>query len=78
MIKVNDRQCCKAISSKLRKLSLNSSTIEQSRQWVRFGKPFKQIGFEPVIHTPELLGLVQDDWRALRPMVEWCAERLQT
>lgn len=46
MIKVNDRQCCKAISSKLRELSLNSSTIEQSRQWVRFGKPFKQIGFD--------------------------------
>jgi len=28
-------------------------------------------GFEPVIHTPELLDLVRDDWRALRPLVEW-------
>ena len=30
-------------------------------------------GFEPVIHTPELLDLVRDDWRALRPLVEWVA-----
>jgi uncharacterized protein (TIGR02453 family) len=30
-------------------------------------------GFDPVIHTPELLGLVRDDWRALRPLVEWIA-----
>jgi len=32
-------------------------------------------GFEPVIHTPELLDVVRDDWRALRPFVEWVAER---
>ena len=31
-------------------------------------------GFEPVIHTPELLDLVRDDWRALRPLVEWVAD----
>lgn len=31
------------------------------------------LGFEPVIHTPELLDLVRDDWRALRPFVEWVA-----
>ena len=30
-------------------------------------------GFAPVIHTPELLDLVRDDWRALRPVVEWVA-----
>ena len=24
-------------------------------------------GFEPVIHTPELLDVVRDDWRSLRP-----------
>lgn len=29
------------------------------------------IGFEPVIHTPELLRLVRRDWRATRPLVEW-------
>ena len=29
------------------------------------------IGFEPVIHTPELLDLVRKDWRATRPLVEW-------
>ena len=28
-------------------------------------------GFEPVIHTPELLDLVRKDWRATRPLVEW-------
>ena len=32
-------------------------------------------GFEPVIHTPELLDVVRDDWRSLRPFVEWVAER---
>ncbi|MCW2797382.1 DUF2461 domain-containing protein, partial [Nocardioides sp.] len=35
------------------------------------------IGFEPVIHTPELLDLVRDDWRALRPLVEWVATHTQ-
>jgi uncharacterized protein (TIGR02453 family) len=29
------------------------------------------IGFEPVIHTPEVLDLVRKDWRAARPLVEW-------
>jgi uncharacterized protein (TIGR02453 family) len=28
-------------------------------------------GFEPIIHTPELLQAVRDDWRTLRPFVEW-------
>jgi len=31
------------------------------------------LGFEPVIHTADLLDLVRDDWRALRPLVEWIA-----
>jgi len=31
------------------------------------------IGFEPVIHTPELLELVRADWRALKPLVDWLA-----
>jgi len=30
------------------------------------------IGFEPVIHTAELVDLVRADWRALRPLVQWC------
>jgi len=34
-------------------------------------------GFEPVIHTPELLDLVRDDWRALRPLVEWVADHAE-
>ena len=33
----------------------------------------REIGFEPVVHTPELLHLVRDDWRATRPLVEWLA-----
>jgi uncharacterized protein (TIGR02453 family) len=31
------------------------------------------IGFDPVIHTAELLGVVRKDWRATRPLVEWSA-----
>jgi uncharacterized protein (TIGR02453 family) len=30
-----------------------------------------QIGFEPVIHTAELVDLVREDWRRLRPLVDW-------
>lgn len=33
----------------------------------------RMIGFEPVIHTAELLDLVRKDWRATRPLVEWAA-----
>jgi uncharacterized protein (TIGR02453 family) len=36
-----------------------------------------QLGFEPVIHTPELLDLVRDDWRTLKPLVEWVAEHVR-
>ena len=32
------------------------------------------IGFEPVVHTPELLDVIRDDWRALRPLVDWVAK----
>jgi uncharacterized protein (TIGR02453 family) len=28
-------------------------------------------GFESVIHTPQVLDVVRDDWRALRPLVDW-------
>lgn len=31
-------------------------------------------GFDPVIHTPDVLDLIRDDWRAVRPLVEWVAE----
>lgn len=30
-------------------------------------------GTDPIIHSPELEGVVREDWRALRPMVEWLA-----
>jgi uncharacterized protein (TIGR02453 family) len=31
------------------------------------------IGFEPVVHTAELADVVRDDWRALKPLVDWLA-----
>jgi uncharacterized protein (TIGR02453 family) len=33
----------------------------------------KSYGFEPVIHTAKLLDLVRDDWRSLRPFLDWVA-----
>lgn len=36
----------------------------------------RSYGFEPVIHTAELLDLVRADWRRLRPLVDWFAERV--
>jgi len=36
----------------------------------------RSYGFEPVVHTPELLDRVRDDWRRLRPLVSWMAEQL--
>ena len=35
------------------------------------GKPY---GFEKVIHTPEVLEMVRDDWRTLKPLVTWLAK----
>jgi len=31
----------------------------------------RSYGFEKVIHTPELLDAVREDWRTLRPLVGW-------
>lgn len=31
-------------------------------------------GFEPYVHTAELLEKVREDWRQLRPLVSWIAE----
>lgn len=31
------------------------------------------IGFEPVVHTAALADVVRDDWRALKPLVDWLA-----
>ncbi|MCW2800425.1 MAG: hypothetical protein JWQ70_1897 [Aeromicrobium sp.] len=31
----------------------------------------KDYGFEPFIHTPELLDRVRSDWRETRPFVDW-------
>jgi uncharacterized protein (TIGR02453 family) len=36
----------------------------------------RSYGFEPVIHTPDLLDAVRRDWRAMRPFVEWVSYRL--
>jgi uncharacterized protein (TIGR02453 family) len=34
----------------------------------------KSYGFEPVIHTPELVDLVRADWRATKPLVTWLTD----
>ena len=34
----------------------------------------RSYGFDEVIHTPELVGRVRDDWRAARPVIEWLQE----
>ncbi|NUR09125.1 MAG: DUF2461 domain-containing protein [Nocardioidaceae bacterium] len=34
----------------------------------------RSYGFEPVIHSPELLDLVRADWRAATPFVRWVEE----
>ncbi|WP_203338024.1 DUF2461 domain-containing protein [Nocardioides limicola] len=36
----------------------------------------RSYGFEPVIHTPELLDRIRADWRALHPLNDWCATAL--
>jgi hypothetical protein len=36
----------------------------------------KDYGFEPIIHTPELLNAVRADWKAARPLVDWVSARL--
>jgi uncharacterized protein (TIGR02453 family) len=33
-------------------------------------------GFEPLIHSPQLLDAIRSDWTAARPLVEWLAEIL--
>lgn len=37
----------------------------------------KQHGFGPEIHTATALDLVREDWRALRPLVEWAQRHVQ-
>lgn len=32
-------------------------------------------GFAPVIHTPALFEVIRDDWRAVRPLLDWLGER---
>ncbi|HEY6933579.1 MAG TPA: DUF2461 domain-containing protein [Marmoricola sp.] len=36
----------------------------------------RDYGFDEVIHTPKLLDLVREDWRRMRPLVEWVAARV--
>ena len=40
---------------------------------ITVGRPH---GFDPVIHSPGLVDAVREDWRAVRPLVEWVALRL--
>ncbi|GLP78843.1 DUF2461 domain-containing protein [Mycobacterium antarcticum] len=36
----------------------------------------KEYGFEPFIHSADLLGAVRADWTATRPLVDWLSARL--
>ncbi len=36
----------------------------------------RQLGFDDVIHSPELVTVVRRDWNTLRPFVEWVADRI--
>jgi uncharacterized protein (TIGR02453 family) len=36
----------------------------------------KDYGFEPIIHTAELLDAVRADWKAARPLIDWVSARL--
>lgn len=36
----------------------------------------RDLGFDPVIQTPELVDRVRQDWRRCRPLVEWIAAHL--
>ena len=36
----------------------------------------RDYGFEPIIHTPELLAAVRADWKAARSLVDWVSARL--
>jgi uncharacterized protein (TIGR02453 family) len=37
----------------------------------------RSYGFEPFVHTAELLDRVRDDWRRLRPLVNWLADHAE-
>lgn len=41
---------------------------------ITVGRPY---GFDKVIHSPALVEAVRADWRALRPLVEWVADRVE-
>lgn len=34
----------------------------------------RSYGFEPFVHTPEVLDRIRDDWRRLRPLVNWVGD----
>ncbi|GAB3856862.1 DUF2461 domain-containing protein [Nocardioides maradonensis] len=36
----------------------------------------RSYGFEPFVHTAELLDRVRDDWRRLRPLVDWVSSAI--
>ncbi len=38
----------------------------------------RSLGFGSVIQGPELVGVVRDGWRQLRPLIEWVASRTDT
>jgi uncharacterized protein (TIGR02453 family) len=36
----------------------------------------RDYGFEPIIHTPDLVDALRADWKATRPLVDWLCTRL--
>ncbi|MGO4257654.1 DUF2461 domain-containing protein [Marmoricola sp. RAF53] len=40
---------------------------------ITVGRPY---GFDKVIHSPELVDAVRQDWRAMKPLVEWVSARV--
>lgn len=36
----------------------------------------RDYGFEPIIHTAELVDAIRADWKATRPLVDWVSARL--
>jgi uncharacterized protein (TIGR02453 family) len=38
----------------------------------------RDVGFDKVIHSPELVEMLRTGWRELRPLIEWIAARTDT
>ena len=55
------------------RVAFAQSSIDERYKSLALGKYY---GFGKVIQSPKLLDKVRDDWRALRPLVDWVAARV--